>query len=91
MAFICNSTRCNTACSHYRYDQNSREYCCFAKVDLKSLVGKTIRIIKMDGEPNYENRRGVVTEVDGMFQLHGTWGGLAVIDRLDEYVVEEEV
>lgn len=41
-------------------------------------VGDAIRIIYMDGEPHYNGRSGVVTFIDAIGQLHGTWGGLAV-------------
>ena len=52
-------------------------------------VGDTIRIIEMSGEPNYSGRVGVVTSIDAIGQLHGTWGGLAVIPSEDVFVVEE--
>lgn len=50
-------------------------------------VGDTIRIIYMSGEPHYCGRVGVVTHIDSMGQLHGTWGGLAVIPGADVYEV----
>ena len=50
-------------------------------------VGDTIRIIDMSGEPHYCGREGVVTHIDDMGQLHGTWGGLAVIPGEDAYEV----
>jgi hypothetical protein len=54
-------------------------------------VGDKIRIIEMSGEPHYCGREGVVTHIDSMGQLHGTWGGLAVIPGADAYeVVEKE-
>ena len=53
-------------------------------------VGDTIRIIDMSGEPHYSGRVGVVTHIDSMGQLHGTWGGLAVIPGEDVYVKESE-
>lgn len=52
-------------------------------------VGDKIRIIYMSGEPHYTGRVGVVEVVDAIGQLHGTWGGLAVIDGEDEYEVVE--
>lgn len=51
------------------------------------LIGKTIKIILMQGEPNYTGRIGIVENVDGMGQLHGTWGGLAVQPENDEFEV----
>lgn len=53
-------------------------------------VGDTIRIIDMSGEPHYSGRVGVVTSIDAIGQLHGTWGGLAVIPGEDTYVVENK-
>ena len=50
-------------------------------------VGDMIRIIDMNGEPHYCGRVGVVTHIDSMGQLHGTWGGLAVIPGEDAYEV----
>ena len=49
------------------------------------LLGKTIRIINMRGEPDYAGRQGVVEHVDGLNQLHGTWGSLAIIPEVDTY------
>lgn len=52
-------------------------------------VGDKIRIIEMQGEPRYCGREGVVTHVDDMNQIHGTWGGLALIPGEDTWVVVE--
>ena len=49
--------------------------------------GLTIRIIDMDGEPRYNGREGTVETVDGIGQLHGNWGGLAVIPGVDKFEV----
>ena len=32
----------------------------------------------MQGELHYAGKEGTVTYIDGIGQLHGTWGGLAV-------------
>ena len=50
-----------------------------------SLVGKTIEIIEMKGEPNYSGRIGNIKMVDDIGQLHGSWGGCAVIPDEDSY------
>lgn len=47
-------------------------------------VGDTIKIVNMSGEPRYSGRTGVITKIDDMGQLHGTWGGLAVNLSEDE-------
>ena len=52
-------------------------------------VGDTIRIIDMMGEPHYRGRVGVVTSIDAIGQLHGTWGGLAVVPSDDSFEVLE--
>ncbi len=49
-------------------------------------IGDEIKIICMKGEPQYEGKTGTVTYIDGMGQLHGTWGGLAV--QLENDTVE---
>lgn len=52
-------------------------------------VGDKIRIIEMAGESQYTNRVGVVTHVDCLGQIHGTWGGCAIIPRVDEFEILE--
>ena len=49
-------------------------------------VGDKIRIVKMDDDLSgieYEGREGVIEFIDSMGQLHGTWGGLAIIPEVD--------
>lgn len=53
-------------------------------------VGDRIRIIRLDDPytlDTYNGREGVVKNIDGAGQLHGTWGGLAVIPWEDEFEV----
>lgn len=50
-------------------------------------VGDTIRITFMAGEPHYIGRIGIIEYIDSIGQLHGTWGGLAVIPGEDQFVV----
>jgi hypothetical protein len=50
-------------------------------------VGEKIRIIDMVGEPQYNGKSGTITDIDDMGQVHGTWGGLAVIPDEDMYEV----
>ena len=52
-------------------------------------VGTKIRIVYMEGEPHYTGREGTVTFVDSIGQLHGTWGGLAVVPGTDEVEIIE--
>lgn len=53
-------------------------------------VGDRIRIVRMEGEPEYSWREGVIEHVSPAYepagileQLHGTWGGLAVQPERD--------
>ena len=62
----------------------------------KVKIGDTIRIIRMNDDGGkdlqarmYNGRSGVVEHIDSMGQLHGTWGGLAVIPGVDEIEVKE--
>ena len=50
-------------------------------------IGDKIKIIAMEGEPIYEDKVGTVTSIDDMGQLHGTWGGIAIIPDLDEFII----
>ena len=53
-------------------------------------VGDRIRIIRLDDPyalDSYNGREGVVHDIDSLGQLHGTWGGLAVIPEEDEFEV----
>ena len=59
-------------------------------------VGDKIRIVKMDDAngTDYQASRmngkeGVIELIDDAGQLHGTWGGLAVIPGIDMYEVIE--
>ena len=56
----------------------------------KVKIGDLIKVIKMKGEPDYSNRVSTVTAIDGIGQLHGTWGGLAIIPEKDTYQVLKE-
>lgn len=50
-------------------------------------VGDEIEIIYMKGEPHYTGRVGIVKSIDSAGQLHGTWGGLAVVPEEDNFRV----
>ena len=53
----------------------------------KVQIGDQIKIIEMDGEPQYTNREGVVTHIDDASQIHGTWGGCAIVLEIDTYII----
>ena len=50
-------------------------------------IGDHIRIIVMEGEPSYSGKEGIVEYVDDLGQIHGTWGGCALIEGKDVFVV----
>lgn len=59
----------------------------------KVKIGDAIRIIRMDDDGGKDTqaaacagRTGTVEHIDSIGQLHGTWGGLALIPGVDEYV-----
>jgi hypothetical protein len=50
-------------------------------------IGDAIKIIKMEGEPQYTDREGVVTHIDDAGQIHGTWGGCAIVPEIDDFII----
>ena len=50
-------------------------------------IGDVIKIISMQGEPDYAGRSGIVTRIDSLGQIHGTWGGLAIIPGEDTFQI----
>ena len=52
-------------------------------------VGDKIIINYMKDEPDYWGREGIVTSIDSMRHLHGTWGALAVIPEDDYTIIKE--
>jgi rubrerythrin len=73
----------------------------FVKAEAEALIieaynpevkpGDKLRIIDMVGEPHYAGRTGEVEHIDDMGQIHGTWGGCALIPEEDTYelIVDE--
>ncbi len=60
------------------------------KKDYGVRLGDTIRIINMSDPytpESYNGREGVVKLIDSKGQLHGTWGGLAVIPGVDTFAI----
>lgn len=53
-------------------------------------VGDKIRIVYMDGEPKYTGKEGIVEYIDDAGQIHGTWGGCALIPESDLWEVIKE-
>ena len=52
-------------------------------------IGDTVKIIKMEGEPQYTNREGVVTHIDDASQINSTWVGGAIVSEVDEFIILE--
>ena len=52
-------------------------------------IGDKIKIIYMDGEPQYTGREGIVDHIDDAGQIHGTWGGCTLIPETDSFEVLE--
>ena len=55
----------------------------------EAKIGDKIRIIYMEGEPQYIGREGIIEYIDDAGQVHGTWGGCALIPATDTWVVIE--
>lgn len=53
-------------------------------------VGDFITVLHMEGEPQYEGRCGIVTHIDAIGQIHGTWGGCALIPNIDSFKVSSK-
>ena len=54
---------------------------------MKVQIGDKIKIINMNGEPQYTGREGIVDRIDDMGQIHGSWGGCALIPECDTFKV----
>ena len=53
-------------------------------------VGDRIHIYHMFGEPQYSGREGVVRHIDAIGQIHGSWGGCALLDNDDWEIIDDE-
>ena len=54
-------------------------------------VNDKIKIINMIGQPNYNGIEGIITSIDDANQLHGTWGGCALIPNLDNFIIVKTI
>ena len=57
---------------------------------MKIKVGDKIRIIHMEGEPQYIGKEGTVEYIDDAEQIHGSWGGCALIPEEDVWEIINE-
>lgn len=53
----------------------------------KVRIGDLIEIVEMDGESNYNGKIGYVIMVDDVGNIHGTWGGCAIIPTVDKFKI----
>ena len=53
-------------------------------------IGDKIKIIYMSGEPQYTGKEGIVRSIDDMGQIHGSWGGLALVPGEDSFEIIED-
>lgn len=56
----------------------------------EKYLGKRVKILDMVGEMCYNNKGGTVTHVDDAGQLHGTWGGCAILPEVDRFEIIKE-
>ena len=57
---------------------------------MKVKVGDKIRIVIMQGEPQYTGKEGTVKYIDDAGQIHGSWGGCALIPNEDVWEIINE-
>ena len=53
----------------------------------KIKIGDHIKILNMESETQYSGREGIVTHIDDLGQIHGSWGGCAIVSEVDEFIV----
>lgn len=53
-------------------------------------VGQKIKIKYVEDEPAYTGKSGICNYVDDIGQLHGTWGGIALLPYIDEFEIVED-
>ena len=46
----------------------------------KVKIGDKIRIVIMQGEPQYTGKEGTVEYIDDAGGIHGSWGGCALLE-----------
>ena len=52
-------------------------------------IGDKIKINYMKGEPQYTDAEGIVRYIDDIGNIHGSWGGCAIVPDMDKYEVIE--
>lgn len=54
---------------------------------MNAKVGDLVVTLNIKGEPAYIGKMGRVTHIDALGQIHGDWGGCALISGEDEFYV----
>ena len=54
---------------------------------MKVQIGDKIKIIDMNGEPQYAGKEGIVERIDDVRQIHTTAGGCALIPEYDIFKI----
>lgn len=54
---------------------------------MKVQIGDKIKIIDMNGEPQYAGKEGIVSRIDDAGQIHTTAGGCAIIPEIDKFII----
>lgn len=71
-------------------DSCNLNYVVPARISLSKIKkGSKIKIIEMKDEPTYDGTIGVVNHIDSIGQIHGSWGGCALIPGIDKFEVIE--
>ena len=52
--------------------------------------GQWLKVLYMVGEPHYTGKIGQVESTDDRGQIHGTWGGCALIPGVDSFEIIKE-
>ena len=60
------------------------------RLKMKVEVGDKLRILIMHGEPQYTGKEGTIEYIDDAGQIHGTWGGCALIPGEDVWEIINE-
>jgi len=53
----------------------------------EAKIGDRIKILFMKEEHQYSGKEGEVTIIDDIGQIHGTWGGCAIIPEVDNFII----
>jgi len=50
-------------------------------------TGDKIKITQMVGEPQYSGKEGIITNIDSIGQIQGTWGEYALVLGKDQFII----